>query len=80
MACGKSGENIIPNKIQLKIGDYIVVEQGKESKDYNEDVIKQYMKWDSLVIELNLNIGNAAFTVYTCDLTREYVEINAFYN
>ena len=79
MACGKSGENIIPNKIQLKIGDYLVVEQGKAAKDYKESDLKQYMKWDSINLELNLNIGNASYTVYTCDLSRDYIDINADY-
>ena len=79
MACGKSGENIIPNKIQLKIGDYLVVEQGKAAKDYKESDVKQYMKWDSINIEVNLNIGSAYFTVYTCDFTHDYIDINAEY-
>ena len=79
MACGKSGENIIPNKIQLKIGDYLVVEQGKAAKDYKERDVKQYMKWDSINIEVNLNIGSAFFTVYTCDFTHDYIDINTDY-
>ena len=79
MSCGKSGENIIPNKIQLKIGDYLVVEQGKAAKDYKENDVKQYMKWDSINIEVNLNIGSAYYTVYTCDFTHDYIDINADY-
>ena len=79
MACGKSGENIIPNKIQLKIGDYLVVEQGKVAKDYKEKDVKQYMKWSSINIEVNLNIGSAFHTVYTCDFTHDYIDINADY-
>jgi len=79
MACGKSGENIIPNKIQLKIGDYLVVEQGKAAKDYKERDVKQYMKWNSINIEVNLNIGSAYYTVYTCDFTHDYIDINADY-
>ena len=59
MAIGKSGENIIANKIQLKIGNYLVAEQGKVAKDYKESDVKQYMKWDSINIEVNLNIGTA---------------------
>ena len=79
MACGKSGENIIANKIQIKIGNYLIVEQSKMSKDYDEKKIKEYMKWDSINIEVNLNIGNASYTVYTCDFTHEYININADY-
>ena len=79
MAVGKSGENIIPNKIQLKIGKYLVAEQSKVSKDYNEKDLKEYMKWDSIEVEVNLNLGSAIFTVYTCDFTHDYIDINADY-
>ena len=79
MAIGKSGESIIPNKVQIKIGDYLVAEQSRIAKDYKENDIKKYMKWDSINIEVNLNIGNASYTVYTCDLTKRYVDINAEY-
>ena len=79
MACGKSGENIIANKIQLKIGDYLVVDQSKVAKDYKESDVKKYMKWDSINIEVNLNIGNAFYTTYTCDFTHDYIDINTDY-
>ena len=79
MAIGKSGENIVVNKIQVKIGDHLVAEQGKVSKNYNENDLKEYMKWDSIDIEINLNLGAAAFTVYTCDFTHDYIDINADY-
>jgi glutamate N-acetyltransferase/amino-acid N-acetyltransferase len=80
MAIGKSGENIISNKIQIKIGNFLVVEQNKVAKDYNEKDVKKYMKWDSINIEVNLNIGSASFTVYTCDFTHDYIDINADYS
>ena len=79
MACGKSGENITANKIQLKIGNYLVAEGGKVAKDYNEKEVREYMKWGSINIEINLNIGNASYTVYTCDFTHDYIDINADY-
>jgi len=79
MACGKSGENIIANKIQLKIGGYLVVEQSKAAKDYKESVVREYLKWDSIDIEVNLNIGSALYTVYTCDFTHDYIDINTDY-
>tara|TARA_Y100000590_G_scaffold282056_1_gene317263 strand:- start:1417 stop:2721 length:1305 start_codon:yes stop_codon:yes gene_type:complete len=79
MAIGKSGENITPNKIQIKIGNYLVAENNKVAKEYNEKDLKEYMKWDSIDIEVNLNIGSASHTVYTCDLTHDYIDINADY-
>ena len=79
MAVGKSGENIIQNKIQIKIGDYLVAEQSKVAKDYNENELKNYMQWDSITVEVNLNLGSALHTVYTCDFTHDYIDINADY-
>ena len=79
MACGKSGENITANKIKLKIGNYLVAEGGKVAKDYNEKDVKEYMKWSSINIEVNLNIGSASYKVYTCDFTHDYIDINANY-
>jgi len=79
MAVGKSGENIIANKLQVKIGNHLVAEQGKPAKDYKEADVKEYMKWNSIDVEVNLNIGSASYTVYTCDFTHDYIDINADY-
>jgi len=79
MAIGKSGENIVVNKIQVKIGNFLVAEQNKVAQGYNEKDVKEYMKWDSIEVEVNLNLGNAFFTVYTCDFTNDYIDINADY-
>ena len=80
MAIGKSGETVQVSKIQIKFGDYLITDQGKVVKDYNEDNLKSYMKWDSINIEINLNIGSASYTAYTCDFTHEYISINSEYN
>ena len=79
MAIGKSGENVHVSKMQIKFGNYLVAERGKIAKNYNEKDLKEYMKWDSINIEVNLNIGSAFYNVYTCDLTRDYIDINADY-
>jgi len=79
MGIGKSGENITPNKIVIKFGDFIVAQESKVSKDYEERKIKEYMQWDSIKVQINLNIGAASFTVYTCDFTHDYIDINTDY-
>ena len=79
MAIGKSGENVVANKIQLKIGNYLVAEQGRVEKNYIEKDVKEYMKWSSINIEVNLNLGSAEHKVYTCDFTHDYININANY-
>ena len=79
MAIGKSGENVHASKIQIKFGNYLVTDQGKIAKEYNEKDLKEYMKWDSINIEINLNVGSSFYTVYTCDFTHDYIDINADY-
>jgi len=79
MAVGKSGEPIQASKLQIKFGDYLITDQGKVAKDYNEKDLKEYMKWDSINIEVNLNMGSSFYTAYTCDLTHDYISINAEY-
>jgi glutamate N-acetyltransferase/amino-acid N-acetyltransferase len=79
MAIGKSEENIVVNKIKIKIGEYLVTENGQVSNEYNESNLKEYMKWDSIKVQIDLGLGNASFTVYTCDFTNDYIDINADY-
>ena len=79
MAVGKSGENEVQNKIKVKFGKHLVAEQSMASKDYKESDVKEYMTSDSIEIEINLDIGNGSFTVYTCDFTKDYVDINTDY-
>ena len=79
MGIGKSGETVDPKKLKIKLGDFIVAENGKISDTYNETQLKEYMKWDSIIIEVNLKLGNDAFECYTCDFTHDYIDINADY-
>jgi glutamate N-acetyltransferase/amino-acid N-acetyltransferase len=79
MGIGKSGEAVDSKKLKIKLGDFVVAENGKISESYNEDKLKEYMKWDSIVIEVNLKLGSDAFECYTCDFTHDYIDINADY-
>ncbi len=79
MGIGKSGEIIDSKKLKIKLGDFIIAENGKISDNYNEEKLKEYMKWDSIFIEVNLKLGNDAFECYTCDFTHDYIDINADY-
>ena len=79
MGIGKSGEIVDPKKLKIKIGNYLVAENGKVSETYEEKKLREYMKWDSIEIEVNLKLGNDAFKCYTCDFTHDYIDINADY-
>jgi len=79
MGIGKSGEKIVPEKIEIKMGEFKVAEKGKISEEYNEEKLKEYMTSDLITIEVNLKLGQAFFDCYTCDFTKDYVDINADY-
>ena len=79
MGIGKSGEIIDNEKIVIKFGEFTVAEKGKISITYDEKNLKEYMKWDSILIEINLNQGIDTFECYTCDFTHDYIDINADY-
>jgi glutamate N-acetyltransferase / amino-acid N-acetyltransferase len=79
MGIGKSGEIVDQKKLKIKIGNFIVAENGKISESYDEKKLKEYMEWDSVEIEINLKLGNDAFKCYTCDFTHDYIDINADY-
>ena len=79
MGIGKSGEIVDQKKLKIKIGNFIVAENGKVSESYDEQKLKEYMQWDSIEIEINLKLGNDAFKCYTCDFTHDYIDINADY-
>ena len=79
MGIGKSGEIVDQKKLKIKIGEFIVAENGKIADGYNEKKLKEYMQWDSIEIEINLKLGNDSFRCYTCDFTHDYIDINADY-
>jgi len=79
MGVGKSGEAVDPKKITIKLGEFIVAEKGKISENYDEEKLKEYMEWDSILITIDLKQGKEEFECYTCDFTHDYININAHY-
>ena len=79
MAIGKSKELINQNKISFSLGNNLIVKNGSILKKNNLNNIKKYMKSKEVFLEINLNNGKKFSTVYTCDLTNEYVKINTNY-
>ena len=79
MGVGKSGEKVDKSKISIKFGDFHLAENGAPSVNIDMEKIREYMKWDSIVIEVNLNLGAETFECYTCDFTHDYIDINADY-
>ena len=79
MAIGKSGAAADRDLLSISFGDILVAEKGWVSPDYREDDAAAYMKGQDLVIAVDLGLGAGKSTVWTCDLTHGYIEINADY-
>ena len=79
MGIGKAGEEIDSKKIIIKLGEFTVAEKGKISDSYNEENLKEYMEWDSILITVDLKQGKEEYECYTCDFTHDYININADY-
>ena len=79
MALGKSGAAAERDLIKIWLGDILVAEQGWVAASYSEERGAAYMKNAELVIAVDLGMGNGAATVWTCDLTHDYISINADY-
>ncbi len=79
MAVGKSGAAADRDKLSIWFGDVLVAEDGWVSPDYVEADAAAHMKSDHIHIRVDCGIGSGSSTVWTCDLTHGYIEINADY-
>ena len=79
MGVGKSGEPADRDKISIWFGNILVAEQGWVASSYREDLGQNYMKNQELKIIVDLAIGDGSAEVWTCDLTHQYIAINADY-
>ena len=79
MAVGKSGVPADRDKLTIRFGDILVAENGWVSPEYREDVGAAYMKQQDLRIAVDMGLGQGKATVWTCDLTKQYIAINADY-
>ncbi len=79
MAVGKSGEAANRDRLAIWFGPHCVARAGERAEEYDEKTVAQYMKGREIVIRIDAGVGKSAATVWTCDLTHDYVSINADY-
>jgi glutamate N-acetyltransferase / amino-acid N-acetyltransferase len=79
MAVGKAGEPADRDRLSIWFGDNRLAHEGERDAAYSESKTSAYMKNDHIVIRAELGIGRGKATVFTCDLTKEYVMINGDY-
>ncbi|MDO9417914.1 bifunctional glutamate N-acetyltransferase/amino-acid acetyltransferase ArgJ [Pararhizobium sp.] len=79
MAVGKSGEMADRDRLAIWFGDVRVAVNGERDPDYSEDAATAVMQKQDIPVRADIGLGNGKATVWTCDLTKEYVEINGDY-
>ena len=79
MAVGKAGEPADRDKLSIAFGDFVVAERGERATTYDEAAASAYMKNEELELRVDLNLGSGTSTVFTCDLTHGYIDINGSY-
>ena len=79
MAIGKSGENVNVKKLNIKFGELSIIKNGELNSEYDEKIVQEYMEWDSIEINVEMNMGEGKYIAYTCDFTKDYIDINTDY-
>jgi glutamate N-acetyltransferase/amino-acid N-acetyltransferase len=79
-ATGYSGAEVDPARIAIRLGDLLICEQGGRSANFDEAAAHRYLSQPEFAVHIDLELGNGACRFWTCDLTREYVSINADYS
>ncbi|HYF23818.1 MAG TPA: bifunctional glutamate N-acetyltransferase/amino-acid acetyltransferase ArgJ [Caulobacteraceae bacterium] len=79
MAAGKTEEPVDRDRLSIRFGDLAAAHEGKIAPGYSEAKMSAYMKRPELEITVDVAVGRGTATVWTCDLTKGYVEINGDY-
>ena len=78
-AVGYAGVPLEPNRIALSLGDVAVVQQGCRAPHYTEAQGAAAMSGEEVIIRIDLGLGQATHTMWSCDLTHDYIRINTKY-
>ncbi len=79
MAVGKAGENADRDLLSIAVGGIAIVTRGEPVAGYDEAPVAEHMKGREIEIEIDLGIGSGNATIWTCDLTHGYIDINGSY-
>lgn len=79
MAVGKAGEAADRDKLSIWLGDTLVAANGECAPGYEESAVAHYMKGGEITVRVDVGVGKGRATIWTCDLTHAYIDINAAY-
>ncbi|MNZ65383.1 Arginine biosynthesis bifunctional protein ArgJ [compost metagenome] len=77
-AVGRAGQPVNPETVDVRLGDILTLEQSRPVV-FDEELALEYLKGDTVVIHVDLHNGDGKATAWGCDLTYDYVRINAAY-
>jgi glutamate N-acetyltransferase/amino-acid N-acetyltransferase len=79
MAVGRADEPVNRERMAVRFGDLWAAQDGAVSPAYDEAAMSRYMKKAELEVFVDVGVGRASASMWTCDLTKRYVEINGDY-
>ncbi|MGI9337743.1 MAG: bifunctional glutamate N-acetyltransferase/amino-acid acetyltransferase ArgJ [Gammaproteobacteria bacterium] len=79
MAIGNAGGGFAANKVMVSIGKMPVIRNGGMDTRYDEKAVANIMRQKEIAVDITINGGSASATLTTCDLTEDYIKINASY-
>ncbi len=79
MAVGKAGEPADRDRLGIRFGNLDAAMAGERHPDYDEDMLSEYMRGNEITIAIDIGLGDGQATIWTCDLTQDYISINADY-
>ena len=79
MAAGRADEPINRERLAIRFGELVAAQDGAVAAGYDEAKMSAYMKNAELEIAVDVGVGRASAAMWTCDLTKRYVEINGDY-
>ncbi|WP_375613298.1 MULTISPECIES: bifunctional glutamate N-acetyltransferase/amino-acid acetyltransferase ArgJ [unclassified Bartonella] len=79
MAVGKAGVEVDRDLLTIWFGEHRVAVNGVRDPEYCEETIGTYMQGKHITIRVDIGLGKSTATVWSCDLTKEYVMINSDY-
>lgn len=78
-AAGRADEPVSRERLSIRFGDMVAAQDGAVSKTYDEAKMSAYMKRQELEIAVDVGVGRSSAVMWTCDLTKRYIEINGDY-
>jgi glutamate N-acetyltransferase/amino-acid N-acetyltransferase len=78
-AVGKAGEKADRDRLAIWFGGFRVAHKGLRDLSYDEAKVSEYMRGEKIDLRVDVGVGSASWTVWTCDLTKEYIAINGDY-